>query len=272
MNRKHSFAPLALALTLALGLTGSACAQNRGGLGNVNLVSVEDEWRLGQQLERDLAGKLRLVNDRTALAYVDGIVQKLVRGTQLGRMPWETHLVADSNINAFNIPGGHVYVNTGLIAAADDVSELAGVLAHEVAHGVERHGTEQLTKAQGFNLIAGLALGRTPSMSQQILAQLVGAGTFAHFGRNAEREADMLGVHLMHRAGYDPRGMASMFRELLENRRSRPGKVAQFFSSHPLTENRIQAVEAEAASLPRSERLVRNDSRYRNVQSRVAGR
>lgn len=235
----------------------------------INLVSVDQEWQLGQQIEQDASRQLHLVDDGTVRPYVDRIVQRLADETSLGQLPWRTHLVANPELNAMDMPGGLVYVNTGLVANVDTTSELAGVLAHEVAHGALRHGTQQLTRAYGFNLLAGLVLGRNPSMLQQLLAQLTGAGTFAKFSRDAEAQADATGVRLMYEAGYDPRGMADIFRKLLASRHSRPNAVAQFFSSHPLTESRIAAVEAEARRLP-ARRLVRDDGRLDAVAQRAA--
>lgn len=248
-----------------------ACATSGVNRGDFNLISYQEEWALGQQLEADIARQLPLVNDRTALAYVNRVGQRLVAQTELAEAPWEFHIVAGPEINAFNIPGGHVYVYTGLIQASDNVSELSGVMAHELAHGVARHGTEQLSKAYGFSALAGLALGANPPIYQQILAQIVGAGTFASFGRDAEREADMLGVTYMYNAGYDPHGMVTMFQELLSRRQSQPGAVSQFFSSHPLTEERIENVRAHIRTLPSRQNLITRDAEFQRIQQRLAG-
>jgi predicted Zn-dependent protease len=257
----------AAALAIAAALT-AACASSGVNQGQFNLVSLEQEWQLGQQLERDIAKQLRLVNDRSAVSYVNQVGQRIVSQTEMRNLPWKFHIVADKEINAFNIPGGHVYVNTGLIGAADNVAEFTGVLAHEIAHGVSRHGTEQLTRSYGLSIVAGLVLGENPAVYQQILAQIVGTGTLAKFSRNAEREADHLGVNYMARAGYDPMGMATMFEELLQRRGSQPGTVGKFFSTHPLTEDRIRDVRAQAAQIDRS-RLASQDSGYQSLRQRV---
>jgi len=257
----------AAALAVAAALT-AACASSGVNQGQFNLVSLEQEWQLGQQLERDIAKQLRLVNDRSAVSYVNQVGKRIVSQTEMRNLPWEFHIVADKEINAFNIPGGHVYVNTGLISAADNVAEFTGVLAHEIAHGVSRHGTEQLTRSYGLSIVAGLVLGENPAVYQQILAQIVGTGTLAKFSRNAEREADHLGVNYMARAGYDPMGMATMFEELLQRRGSQPGAVGKFFSTHPLTEDRIRDVRAQAAQIDRS-RLASRDSGYQSLRQRV---
>jgi predicted Zn-dependent protease len=162
-----------------------------------------------------------------------------------------------------------VYVNTGLICANDNVAELAGVMAHEISHGVSRHATEQLSKAYGANILVGLALGGNPPIYQQLLAQIIAGGTFAKFSRDAENEADHLGVLYMYNAGYDPHGMVTMFQELISRRRSRPGSVENFFSSHPLTEDRIESVRAQIQQLPPKPNLILRDGEFENMQRRV---
>jgi beta-barrel assembly-enhancing protease len=261
---------LLAAATLAVtALLLGACASSGVNQGDLNLISLEEEWQLGRQLEQDIAQKVNLVNDGTVVGYVDRIGQALVAQTELANLPWEFHVVADPSVNAFNIPGGHVYVHTGLIAAADDVAELAGVMGHEIAHGVARHGTEQLSKSYGLSILAGVTLGNDPSTYQQILAQVLGGGALAKFSRDAEREADDLGVDYMAGAGYDPLGMARMFEELLARRQGRPSSVEQFFSSHPLTEERIDAVRADAASQP-ARNYTSRDNQLGGIQQRVA--
>src|SRR5690606_1570900 len=117
------------------------------------------------------------------------------------QLPWRFHVVQDDAINAFNIPGGVVYVNTGLIARAGSASELAVVLAHEISHGIARHGTERLTTQYGISIVAGLVLGQDPGLVEQIAAQIVATGAIARYSRGAEREADDLGVRYMAGAG-----------------------------------------------------------------------
>jgi len=254
---------------LLLGLVG-ACASSGVNQGDLNVVSVQEEWELGRKLETDLARKLDLVRDRQLAGYVSRVGQAVVRQTEMANLPWKFHVVRSPEVNAFNIPGGHVYVNTGLIVAADSASELAGVMAHEISHGVARHGTEQLTRAYGLNILGALLLGENPAVYEQILAQIVGTGSLAKFSRNNEREADTLGVRYMAGAGYHPEGLARMFEELLERRRGRPSSVQQFFSSHPLTEDRVEAVRSMAASMPTAG-LERDEPGFQQAQRRAGG-
>ena len=256
---------------LASALVGYACASSGVNKGQFNMVSLQEEWQLGAQLEQDIARELTLVRDPAALAYLNRMGQRIVAQTELAQAPWEFHIVADPQINAFNIPGGHVYVNTGLVAATDNAAELAGVIAHEASHGVSRHGTEMLSRAQLVNIGASLVLGPRPAWYTQILAQVVGAGYFAKYGRDAEREADHLGVIYMYNAGYDPHGMVTMFQELLSRRKSQPGSVETFFSSHPITEERIQTSRAQIEQLPPRPNLITNDAEFAGFRQRLAG-
>ena len=271
MSTTHSTSLLATG-TLLLMLAVSGCALTGSGVntGDINLVSLEEEWRLGAQLENDLARELDLVNNSTLVGYVNRIGRRIVNQTSLGNRPWEFHVVDDPSANAFNIPGGHVYVHTGLIARADNTAELAGVMAHEIAHGVSRHGTERLTKSYGLNIVAGLLLGRNPAIYEQILAQIAGAGAIASFSRSDEREADQLGVEYMYEADYDPMGMASMFEELQREQSRNPNAVSQFFSTHPLFEDRIAHVRQLARRMP-DKNLITTDGQYRRVQSIAEG-
>lgn len=265
MKNFPSFLFLAFALA-ALPLTG--CITTGVNSGDFNLVSLDEEWQLGQQLERDIAQQVQLVNDATLTGYVSRIGQQIVAQTELRGQPWRFYVVDDPTINAFNVPGGIVYVHTGLIAAADNTAELAGVLAHEIAHGVSRHGTERLTKTYGLSLGAGLLLGQDPGLASQIATQIIGGGAIAKFSRDDEREADRLGVRYMARAGYNPEGMATMFETLLSDRQRRPSSVEQFFSTHPLSEERIVNVRREAQKVS-TRGLTINDGQFAGIRARA---
>ncbi|HEX7070445.1 MAG TPA: M48 family metallopeptidase, partial [Rhodothermales bacterium] len=210
--------------------------------GDVNIIALDQEWELGRELADAIRQQAPVIDDVLVQEYVTRMGSRIVEVTERNDVPWTFHLVADTSINAFNIPGGHVFVNTGLIAAAETPDELAGVLSHEIAHGVARHATEQMTEAYGLNLLARLILGGDVGLLEQIAAQLVGTGTMAKFSRDDERESDRLGLSFMSDAGYDPNAMATMFERMLAIRVRRPSMLEQFFSTHPLTEERIDDV------------------------------
>ena len=262
MPRRPRFA---VPLLVALALTLVSCATTGVNRGDFNLVSIEEEWQLGRQLEADINQQVRIVRDRTLEGYVERIGRRVVAQTELANRSWRFYVVADDALNAFNAPGGLVYINTGLIAASESTAELAGAIAHEVAHGVARHGTERLTTAYGLQLAAGAVLGRNPGAVGQIATQIVAGGALARNSRGAEREADRLGVAYMARAGYDPDGLADVLRTLQRQSGSRGGG---FFSTHPNFGDRIQRVEAEAAAYS-GRRLTTNTREHASVRSRA---
>lgn len=261
MNRRNTSFALVFVTMLAVGCGSSG--------GNFNLISIEEEWQLGQQLSKEVATQVRLNNDPAVNAYVRDLGQRIVAqaAPPFNQLPWQFHVVQDDAINAFAIPGGHVYVNTGLIKNADNAAELASVMAHEISHVLARHSTEQLSRQYGMSMLASLVLGQNPNQLAAIAAQIAGTGAMARFSREAEDEADAIGIQAMAAAGYNPIGMATMFEELLENRKSQPGRVEQFFSTHPLTEERISRARQRAAQLGERGRL--DEAQFQDIRRRV---
>lgn len=251
-------------------ISSCICSSDGVNEGDINLVPIEEEWQFGAQMAQELQGQVQLVNDAPAQAYLERLGQRLVAETNLADRPWHFYLIADTTVNAFAMPGGHIFINTGLVMAAENVAEFASVMAHEVAHVTARHSTEQMTKLYGLNFIARLVLGDSPGFLEQIAAQFLGSGAVAKFSRDDEREADRLGLQYLHGAGYDPDQMASMFEILLQNRRQRPNLVERFFTSHPLTEERIEAVRTAANALPEGESLIERDEDFQQIQRRLA--
>jgi len=233
--------------------------------GGANYVSLEEEWQLGRQLEADLNGRLDLVNDAALQRYVNDMGQRMVRQTNMRELPWRFHVVRDADINAFNVPGGLVYVHTGLLAKSGSAAEFAGALAHEIGHGVARHGTQRLSQAQEANILAAIVLGRNPGAVAQIGAQVAAAGAFARFSRDDEREADQLAVELMAATGYNPEGLARLLERLMQEGAGGGG----FFSSHPNPEERVRNVRTFARDVSRSG-LRMDESGFATVRTRAA--
>lgn len=237
--------------------------------GNFNLISIEEEWQMGAQVSQEVARQVRFNNDPAVNAYVRNLGQRIVAqaAPPFNQLPWQFHVVQDDSINAFAIPGGHVYVHTGLIKNSDNASELAGVMAHEIAHVLARHSTEQISRQYGLSAVASAVLGQNPSAIAAIAAQVAAGGAMASFSREAEREADEIGIQAMSAAGYNPAGMATMFEELLEHRQGQPGRVEQFFSTHPLTENRVRDARARAQAI--GNRGITDEPAFQDVKRRV---
>ena len=265
-RRTSSFLfPLAFGLLL-----GSAVGCATLGLGGVNLISIEEEWEMGRELEAELAEELTLSDDRVVTEYVNRIGELLVSHSDLADLDWRFHVVEDPAINAFNVPGGLVYVNTGLIAEVDHAAELVGVIGHELGHGVARHGTERLTQQYGLAILAGIVLGEEPGTLQQIVAQVVAAGAIAQFSQEQEHEADELGVQFMALEGYHPEGMIILLERLMELQEREPGSVEQFFGTHPGLPDRIAHIEDEMEAWEnRLADLQLDDAEFDGVQARV---
>ena len=251
-------ASVAVLIVILLGCAGTA-----GARGAFNLVSLDQEWGMRNDLRAQVSQQAQVLDS----SYLNTVGRRIAAQTPYGNRRWDFAIVRDNTVNAFNLPGGLVYVNSGLIAEADTLSELAGVLAHEIGHGAARHGTQLMTRAYGYNAIAGLLLGRNPSQGKQIAAQLLGTGILTNYSREAEREADRLGVHYTYQAGYDPEGMVDFYGEMLDMRRRKPSKVEQFFSSHPVTEERVQIIRAEMSRLPRRSSLTTDTNNFQHFRS-----
>lgn len=209
------------------------------GTGDVNLISVEEEWEMGKEFEAQLAEELEVSKSSSLTAMGEGIVAQ----TEMAHLPWRFYVVEDDDINAFNVPGGLVYVHSGMIARVGDENELAAAVAHEIGHGVARHGTQRLTRQYGLAVLAGAVLGEEPGLIKQIVAQVVTAGAIARFSRAQEFEADEMGVRFMADAGYDPNGMVRLLERFLELQQREPGAMATFFATHPSPEERIENVK-----------------------------
>lgn len=220
-----------------------------------NLFSVEQDVEIGRQSAVEAERQLPLLRDRNVDRYLNKIISKLAAKTPGARYPYAIKAVNASEINAFSLPGGPMYVNRGLVEAARSEAELAGVLAHEMSHVALRHGTHQASKAYlgqaGLGILGGL-LGKNGSNTAQIVNAVGGLGlnaVFLKFSRDAEYQADQLGAAIMAGAGYNPVAMATLF-ELLRSEQGRdPGKVERFFSSHPPPADREARIRQQAASL-----------------------
>lgn len=260
---RRSVAVLAVAGATA---TAGACAPS---------VTTQQEVQLGADYSRQINRQLPLVRDAAANQYINQLGREIARAADPRGIPYTFYIVNSAQVNAFAIPGGHIYVNRGLIERSDNVAELAGVLAHEVGHVVERHGIEQMQRANNANtalgVVYGVLLGRNPGALEQVAVQAGGSAVFASYGRNAEREADNVAIGYMMRAGYNPRGLISMFQELLAERQRNPSRVEQWFSTHPLTEERVRNTQAAIAATPgaTAPNLVTDTRAFQNFRQRV---
>ncbi len=209
------------------------------------LVSPDQERELGKEVAAQVQKEYKLLNNAAVTNYISAVGNKLVRASEKSQFNM-TFLVIDDpkTVNAFAIPGGRIYVFTGLIKAAKNEAELAAVLAHEVAHVTNRHLAKRLVKTYGLQALASAALGENPGVLGQIVSGIAIQGTLLKNSREAERESDIDGVAALARAGYQPQAMVSFFQTLMAQEGKVPG-VFGFISDHPLTSERVQYLQEE---------------------------
>jgi predicted Zn-dependent protease len=215
-------------------------------------ISQQQEVQMGQEYAQQINAQLPIVQDPELNRYINVLGDSIARLTSRGNLDWRFFIVDAQEVNAFAVPGGFVYVNRGLIQRADQMDELAGVLGHEIGHVVRRHTVKQMEKAQGANIGVTLACVLTSICNSQVAGAAInvaGGALFARFSRQDEAEADQEGFKNTVRAGISPVGMVTMFRKLLDERKSRPGAVESWFLTHPLEEERITAVQAQINQL-----------------------
>ena len=240
--------------------------------GSWNLYSLEREIELGRRLSLDVEAQSRLLRDPRVEAYVDELVQNLVRNSD-ARVPFTVKVIDSDELNAFALPGGFLYVNTGLILEAQTEAELAGVLAHEIAHVTARHATKQYTKATLFQwmTLPLVFVGGPAGYGVQQILTVAGPLTFLKFKRNAEREADFLGLQYTYHAGFDPVALVDFLERLKD--KDKEGRLAKVFSSHPMTKDRIKRAQKGIAEvLPSREEYVVSTSRFDQIKSYLLGR
>jgi predicted Zn-dependent protease len=239
----------------------------------VDWYSIEREIAMGKQYAQQVEMTSRLVDDPVVLEYVNRTGQNLVNNSDC-KVPFTIKVIDSDEVNAFALPGGFFYVNSGLVLRAQEESELAGVMAHEIAHVCARHGTKNATKGEIMQL------GMIPLM---ILLPGGWAGygiyeglqfaipiSFLKFSRNDEREADYLGLQYMYKAGYDPNSYITFFERILSDEKRSPGSISKFFSDHPPTGERIENSEKEIAQiLPARDNYVVTTSEFDSVKARL---
>jgi len=206
------------------------------------LVSDAQSEQIGDQVHAELDAKgTRFITDRSVTGYVEGIASPVFRQAKEDRpgVEYHLHIIDDpKTVNAFATPGGHVYVYSGLLLAAENEAEVAGVLAHEAGHISGRHVERAMVNAYGLQTLAGVALGQSPSTTQKLAADLAGTGVMLAHSRSEETEADEYGATYVSHVGYDPHAMITFFQKLQANEGSSP-RAMVWLRSHPLTQDRI---------------------------------
>jgi predicted Zn-dependent protease len=246
---------------------------NRNVGGGINFYSLEREMALGKGLAQEVERSAKLVDDPVISEYVNRVGQNLVRNSD-AKVPFTIKVIDSDQVNAFALPGGFFYVNSGLILRADSESELAGVMAHEIAHVAARHSTKRETKGQLTQLatIPLILLGPGGWAGYGIYQGLNFAIplTFLKFSRGDENEADYLGLQYMYKTGYDPNAFVSFFEKVQAEEKRRPGTVPTVFSTHPPTADRVEKVQKTIATiLPARDQYIITTSEFDAVKERL---
>lgn len=239
-------------------------------------ISTQQELEMGETYSAQINRQLKFVQDAEVVRYINLLGDSIARVADDRSLDWHFYVVDSREVNAFAVPGGYVYVNRGLIERTTKMSQLAGVLAHEIGHVTMRHSVKQMQAAQRAN--AGLTLACILTSvceygATNVAVQVGGGALFAKFSRDDESEADRVGIRYLVRAGISPRGVPEMFRILLKERESRPSGPEAWFRTHPLEEDRVRGSEAEIARISAAQlRGLREDSeRFQQFKRRVIG-
>jgi hypothetical protein len=234
--------------------------------------SIESEIRMGKEYATQIESSLKLVTDPTINEYVNRVGQNLVRNSD-AKVPFTIKVVDSDVINAMALPGGFFYVNSGLILAADNEAELAGVMAHEIAHVAARHTTRQLTRYQFANYMSLplIFVGGGIGLAAREAAGIGIPMTFLKFSRSFEAEADYLGIQYMYKAGYDPNEFVNFFEKIQAQEKKKPGSMAKVFTDHPQTPDRITKSQEEIATiLPAKDQYIETTSEFNDMKARLA--
>lgn len=241
----------------------------------LNFYSVDKEMAWGKQLADEVARESKIDDDPILTEYVNRVGQNLARNSD-AKVPFTFRVIDGQEMNAFALPGGYVFVYTGLLQLASEEDEFAGALAHEIAHVAARHMTCRATQqriAGIAGIVPGILLGGLAGVAAREAVGVAGPMTFLSFTRKDEAEADYLGVQYMYAAGYDPMGAVSILEKLESLQKTQPGVVARVLATHPMDADRIDKAEKEIQSiLPAREEYVVTTSEYRDVRERLITR
>jgi predicted Zn-dependent protease len=243
-----------------------------GKRGMGNWYTLEGEIKRGREYAQMVESSVKLIPDPVVNEYVNRIGQNLVRNSD-AKVPFTIKVIDSDEVNAFALPGGFFYVNSGLILAADEEAELAGVMSHEIAHVAARHAMRQMTRAQWANLgtIPLIFVGGGIGYAARSAASIGLPLTFMQFSRGFEAEADYLGVEYMYKTGYDPQAYIAFFEKIQAKEKKKPGTLARAFSTHPQTPDRIENTQKEISTiLPAKENYLVSTSEFDEVKARLA--
>ncbi len=265
-----SFRVIKAAPLVFLAFLLAGCLATNSSSTGFNIVPVSQETEIGRQISQRVERKFPAYPDRGVQLYVTYLGDRLVKAYG-GPLLFDFHfkVLDGKEVNAFNIPGGYIYVYRGLIAKTENEAELASVLAHEIGHAVARHSTKLMSAQLGVSFILSMLLGPETSQWERIVSDLfTGAGILA-YTRSMEREADRLGIYIMYQAGYDPAASVAFMQKMLALKKREPQELEKLFSSHPTTVERMQNARNQISKLNFRKGLFLNTTRFNQVKKTV---
>lgn len=279
MQNRTNIIIVLIILALVVGCAKPITYHGREVAGGFNLLSIEDEIALGEQVASEIDEEAPLIHDNDISGYIQEIGYSLAKASNRLNFPeynYQFKVINEDVINAFALPGGYIYVYRGLLEQVENESELAGVLAHEIGHVIGRHGAKIWSK---MIILSGIAIIATESIPEKhkkwkTVAEIGGGFalifTQLKYSRDAEREADFIGVNLMVEGGYHPEGMITLFQKFAKMEKGKPSAFQTFFSSHPTPTERIENTENEINQIPPNNNLIITTANFSKMKHKIS--
>ena len=256
-----------LIAVMAAALAG--CATSGINKGDFNIVSTAEEVAMGEEFAIEIENQFEVYDDPELTAYVRSVGGRIAAICDRQDIEYHFSVIKNDEMNAFALPGGYIYIYTGLMKVLDNEGQLAAVLAHEVGHVTARHSAERLTAMYGAQMAVGLLLGDNPAQYQVLIANIFSTTGFLAYSRANEYEADRLGTSYTSLAGYDPECVGELLGKFVDTEAREPSKLEQWLSTHPPASERIGKVDILAASLPLAGVGERNTAEYARMKARL---
>ena len=265
LKRRVILCMCAALMPLVLG----GCATVGAVLGQMYLMPSDEEVKMGLEFSKEVPKQEKIYENVPVTVYVQAVGGRVVKNCDRQDIAYHFVVIDKDEINAFALPGGYIYVYTGLMKDIDDESQLAAVIAHEVGHVTARHSTERLTALYGYQFLVSLILGENPNGYAKLVTDMVSTGGFLRYSRANEYEADELGANYLYATGYDPNGMIELMGKLRKMETSEPSQLEVWLATHPPTGERLSKIETEIAGFPKLASPVRNAAGYAAIKAKL---
>jgi predicted Zn-dependent protease len=266
VRARGAAAPWAIAAVLVAVILGG-CATTGINRGQINIITSDEEVKMGLEFSAEVAKQYEIYDNPAVTSYVQAVGARIARNSDRTDIEYHFAVIKKDELNAFALPGGYVYVYTGLMKDVDDEAQLAAVIAHEVGHVAARHATERLTTMYGYQFVANLVLGENPNVLAKLVSDIFSTGGLLAYSRANEYEADELGAKYLYAAGYDPDGMIELMGKLKNMETQEPSKLETLLATHPPTSERLARIKTEVGSFPKLGSPVRNEAAYAAIKA-----